>query len=242
MTTRSWIRKLFARQPPTIRKAPADYRPRLEPLEDRLAPAVQLLYNESGSALQLTELNGAAGTTHVTLYEDGAGNLDISLNGGTFAASSSPANGFTYLNGAAVFNASSADVFSILKADLGGDALPLGAINQTANVVDNLVVSVRTIDLGAEINSRPNVISTTAAPAGPDNNSLTATQSIYLAPNAGSVITTKDGSITLQTNQDATPAGGDFSGINIDGALVASSGAGVTLIQGRGGNDPSLPV
>jgi hypothetical protein len=38
------------------------------------------------------------------------------------------------------------------------------------------------------------------------------------------------------------PAGGDFSGINFDGALVASSGAGVTLIQGRGGNDPSLPA
>jgi uncharacterized repeat protein (TIGR01451 family) len=40
VTTRSWIRKLFARQPRTIRKAPARCRPRLEALEDRLAPAV----------------------------------------------------------------------------------------------------------------------------------------------------------------------------------------------------------
>jgi hypothetical protein len=39
MTTRSWIRKLFARTPRTVRKAPARCRPALEALEDRLAPA-----------------------------------------------------------------------------------------------------------------------------------------------------------------------------------------------------------
>jgi hypothetical protein len=40
MTTRTWIRRLFARTPRTIRKAPARYRPRLEALEGRLAPAI----------------------------------------------------------------------------------------------------------------------------------------------------------------------------------------------------------
>jgi hypothetical protein len=40
MITRSWIRNLFARTPRTGRKAPARCRPRLEALEDRLAPAV----------------------------------------------------------------------------------------------------------------------------------------------------------------------------------------------------------
>jgi hypothetical protein len=39
MTTRSWIRNLFARTPRTVRKEPARFRPRLEMLEDRLAPA-----------------------------------------------------------------------------------------------------------------------------------------------------------------------------------------------------------
>ena len=40
MTTRTWIRKLFARTPRTVRKAPARCRPAVEVLEDRLAPAV----------------------------------------------------------------------------------------------------------------------------------------------------------------------------------------------------------
>jgi hypothetical protein len=39
VTTRTWARRLFARSPRTIRKEPARFRPRLEALEDRLAPA-----------------------------------------------------------------------------------------------------------------------------------------------------------------------------------------------------------
>jgi hypothetical protein len=39
MASRTWIRRLFARTPRTARKEPAHFRPRLETLEDRLAPA-----------------------------------------------------------------------------------------------------------------------------------------------------------------------------------------------------------
>jgi hypothetical protein len=39
MTTRSWIRRLFARTPRSVRNNLTGYRPRLETLEDRLAPA-----------------------------------------------------------------------------------------------------------------------------------------------------------------------------------------------------------
>jgi hypothetical protein len=39
MTTRTWIRRLFAYTPRTVRKAQSRIRPRLEVLEDRLAPA-----------------------------------------------------------------------------------------------------------------------------------------------------------------------------------------------------------
>src|SRR5262245_49475967 len=47
MTSRSWIRKLFARTPRTLRQAPARSRPRLylEALEDRLAPATFTVLN-----------------------------------------------------------------------------------------------------------------------------------------------------------------------------------------------------
>ena len=45
-----WTRRLFARTPRTIRQAPARCRPRLETLEDRLAPAT-LMVNSTHSRL-----------------------------------------------------------------------------------------------------------------------------------------------------------------------------------------------
>jgi hypothetical protein len=39
MTSRTWPRLLFARTPRTTRTAPARFRPHLQALEDRLAPA-----------------------------------------------------------------------------------------------------------------------------------------------------------------------------------------------------------
>jgi hypothetical protein len=45
MTARSWIRRLFARTPRTVRKAPARFRPRVEALEDRTVPALYTVTN-----------------------------------------------------------------------------------------------------------------------------------------------------------------------------------------------------
>src|SRR5262245_20431037 len=45
MSPRSWIRKLFARTPRTVRQAPACRRPALEGLEDRLVPATYVVSN-----------------------------------------------------------------------------------------------------------------------------------------------------------------------------------------------------
>jgi hypothetical protein len=53
MTTRSWIRNLFARTPRAVRKVPARYRLRLEALEERLAPA-NLVVTSAADPVTLT--------------------------------------------------------------------------------------------------------------------------------------------------------------------------------------------
>src|SRR6516225_5189939 len=52
MTTRTWIRRLFARKPRTVRKAPPRRRPVVEALEQRLAPAAYVVSSglDDGSA------------------------------------------------------------------------------------------------------------------------------------------------------------------------------------------------
>ncbi len=47
MSSRSWIRNMFARTPRTIRKAPARFRPRFESLEDRITPTAYYVTNSN---------------------------------------------------------------------------------------------------------------------------------------------------------------------------------------------------
>jgi hypothetical protein len=54
MATRSWIRKLFARKPRTIRKAAARCRPALEALEDRTVPSTFTVLNVNDPATGVT--------------------------------------------------------------------------------------------------------------------------------------------------------------------------------------------
>ena len=76
MTVRTWVRNLFARTPRTRRQEPPRFRPRLEALEDRLAPATitvtntadALHYNPSATITDLTNhTNLISGNTDTTI-------------------------------------------------------------------------------------------------------------------------------------------------------------------------------
>jgi hypothetical protein len=67
--------------------------------------------------------------------------------------------------------------------------------------------------------------------------SLTAARNISLA--SGSSVKTVDGDIHLRANQHPAPTSGAFVGINIDGGIVESTGAGAVTLHGRGGNAAS---
>jgi len=52
----------------------------------------------------------------------------------------------------------------------------------------------------------------------------------------GSSITTQNGDLTVEANQQLTPSSGIFTGITIFGALLQSSGSGTIVVRGKGGN------
>ncbi len=58
-----------------------------------------------------------------------------------------------------------------------------------------------------------------------------------LAIASGASISTADGALTILANQGPTPQSGNFSGIDIDGSTVETTGAGAIVLQSRGGND-----
>src|SRR5262249_33549046 len=152
MTVRSRIRQWFGR--PGRPSAPRPRaRPRLEALEGRLAPAVQLLYDGPGTALSLRELLSGA-TPAVTLSEPAPGQLRIDLGTGhTFDASSTAqAAGLTYENAGspgtshvATLDIGRANNIPTFKATLSGDALTLGVIANASGGLGNVAASAGTI-------------------------------------------------------------------------------------------------
>ena len=79
MTTRSWVRNLFARTPRTARKTPARFRPRYEELEDRLTPSTFYISNlnddpNPGSLrYAITQANANPGPDTINLYDSPGG-------------------------------------------------------------------------------------------------------------------------------------------------------------------------
>ncbi len=63
--------------------------------------------------------------------------------------------------------------------------------------------------------------------------SLTTARNVTLVD--GSSITTVDGGITLEANQQAVPTSGDFVGVNVAYARIETSGSGAVTVRGRGG-------
>ena len=184
----SWVRYLFARlavsSPSSRKRSPrgraATAPPRLEPLEDRLAPAVALSYAGPGSLLSLTELLSGA-TPTVSVSETSPNRLTIDLGAGhTFDSSSTrSATGLTYSNGgqSASIDISTANTISTLQAALPGDALDLVAVADVFGGLGNISASAAVINVGN--------VSIVNAVSGSGNVSLTAAGNLSPAANAG---------------------------------------------------------
>ncbi len=83
------------------------------------------------------------------------------------------------------------------------------------------------------LTSTPSTTSNLAA-SGTGAISLTTARDVVVVD--GSSITTVDGGVTLEANQQAVPTSGDFVGVNVDYARIETSGSGAVTVRGRGGD------
>ena len=58
-----------------------------------------------------------------------------------------------------------------------------------------------------------------------------------VAMSAGSSLTTVNGNLTVNANQQATPSTGDITGVNVNNGLIQATGSGAVTVKGKGGND-----
>ena len=180
-------------------------RPRIEALEDRLAPAVQLSYGGPGTVLGLQEIV-AGKTAGVTIAETAPNQLEISLGTDTFDSTSTvTALGLTYEHSGspatshfATVNISQSNDITTLQATLPGDDLTLGVTDNSAGGLGNLTASAAIITVLG--------LNTSNAAAGAGNVDLKAAGTLSVSPSAE--IDTGQGTLALAAgvNADGTPA------------------------------------
>jgi hypothetical protein len=183
-----------------------------------------------------------------------AGDNVIDIAAGTLAGSGQPALVFTGTSGGVAFESAhvrnTTNVTIDTTAVEGDDRITIsgadndhgntnltiltGDGNDTVDIHGNialptngtLTVDTRTINVATGVS---------VATTGAGDVNLTATRNIALE--SGSSITAVDGDITLSANQQEPPTTAGWSvGILLNGATVATSGAGSVSLTGRGGN------
>ncbi len=153
-------------------------------------------------------------------------NYSLALTGGTFAGTDS-AN--VTGNGTASLNVLAAS-FTDVKIDDTGTGASANFNNSGANTyTSSFIVTLDSATAGA-INFVGSSIFTGSA-------TLSASTSKNVVVNSTAVVSTVNGDLSLQANQQAAPTTGNFIGVNLNGGQVKSTGSGNVTVKGRGGDN-----
>ena len=146
----------------------------------------------------------------------------LTVNAGDGADTITLSAALTGLTGAVTINGDGGNDTVNLNADItfaSGNSLNVDLTNDAAGG------DVDQINVGANANL---VLSGSGAAT------LKASRNIALA--SGSSVTTVNGNLIVEANQQGTPTVGNFIGINVNNGLIQASGTGAVTVQGKGGD------
>ncbi len=179
---------------------------------------------DTGGGAQVQSATGAISVTGQGGTGTGGANFGVTVQlGGRVTATGAAAITLTGAGGNGTGGDNGVNVDGGQVTSQGGAVQLSGSANVPGST------SVNIVNAGA-------VVSTTGA----GTLTVTASQDVVLAN--GAAVSTADGALAILANQGPTPAAGDFSGINVIGGSVQTTGAGDLLLQGRGGNDPGTSL
>lgn len=226
-------------------------------VHERLEPRVLLTNSAVLDSGNLTITDDANVATTLTISVNGS-NLEITDNTQTFA--SAPA-GATLSNGNQTLSIPLASVTGTLTINAAGGAdtiqvLALGSsmvagLTLNGGTGDDLIVMNGDVTFATDKSLNIDLQDDDASPgsdqidiaidanlilAGSGAATLKASRSILLSN--GSSLSTVNGNIQLEANQQLTPTTGFFDGISITAnASMTASGAGTVTLRGKGGDD-----
>lgn len=213
-------------------------------------------YTVTTTANSITITGNIGGTDTLTVSEPSTGNIQFTAGGRTFRVNGgallTTSSGSLSLSGIATITVNPADGadtvnFSAFTTSGGFPSLTVnggtgndriffnGGITFASNA--NLNVDLQDDDATPGTDSIT-LASGDLALTGTGGAVLKCSQSVNLT--TGGSLTTVNGPITLEANQQSTPEAGGFSGLNIQGSsLIEITGTGVLSVKCRGGDGSS---
>lgn len=205
-------------------------------------PAPDYSVSTTGGVITVTDDAGNGDVLTVT--EPVAGQINFAAPGRTFAV-----NGGALIAGDSG-NLPLAGVTSIqVNAAAGNDTINVPAFSGTS--FPDLQISGGpdddTVNLNGDItfatNASLGVSAETAIVAANVNLLVSKAGTIFVTCRrnvslaSGSSLETENGTLSVQANQQTTAVTGNFTGVNLNGATLRSTGTGAVTVKGRGGDD-----
>ncbi|HSS20326.1 MAG TPA: Calx-beta domain-containing protein [Pyrinomonadaceae bacterium] len=200
----------------------------------------------SAAAIVVTDVSNNGDT--LTVSEPGGGQIKFAATGRFFSVNGGPVisgdsgNLLIPANSITIDAAGGDDIINVgaFTTSLPSLAINGGTGDDTVNFNGNLTfdpirdLSVDFLSAGTPVNETINVAGgANLVLSGTGPASLKASRMITFA--AASKLQVQNGNLVLEANQQATPTVGNFTGVDIDGGTVQSTGSGNISINGKGG-------
>ena len=214
-----------------------------------IVPPITYTVTTTGNAIIVTDIAGNGDT--LAISEPGAGNIQFDVAGRTFSVDGATpvvgGSGPLSLTGVTQITVNAAAGDDIINVGAFTVSMPSLKINggtgdDTVNLNGDITFAANAsldIDLQND-DATPGTdtvnVATNANILTSGTGTITVKVSKNIALAAGSSFETVNGGITLEANQQAVTTAGSFIGVDINGAIVRSTGTGLVSVVGKGGN------
>ena len=212
------------------------------------------LITTTGNALVITDLIGNSDS--LALTQPAAGSILFSASGRTFAINSalttsgnSGSINLTGINSITVNAAGGSDTIDLgsftalpsltINGGIGDDAVNLqGDLTFASNASLDVDLQNDNVTPGIDIVTLVTNVNVLTSGTG----TITVRVSRNIAMASGSSFETVNGALTLEANQQAVSLTGNFDGIDVNNAIIRSTGSGDVTVKGKGGTSGVDPV
>ncbi|WP_164490030.1 choice-of-anchor D domain-containing protein [Runella sp. SP2] len=215
------------------------------------SPSADYTISTANNTITIADVNGNGETMEVS---ESSSNVRFFVSGRTYSIDGGPVTPFTTPANISLSNKTGIVVNTAAGNDIinvGAFTTPLPSLTINAGVGDDIVNMNGNITFAANANLDLDLQNDDGSPGrdvvniaananvtltGTGNATIKVSQNVFV--NAGGGLTTANGNLLVEANQQGTPTSGNFAGVRLNGlnAMFRVTGSGLLTVKGKGGN------